>query len=155
VLGGGLALVLVNNGRLVLLLRGRVAAPPGQRPAVGRRQADSEGVATVGHWPGCWSLFGRHQAAGGLVTSSVSRVTGEGCRTAGESLTPCVWQNHLKVCFSRSYRRILDKARMHKHTHKHTVLNIKFKLKLLQIKWHVSEFLRKRSSLTIVTHSSS
>jgi hypothetical protein len=25
------------------------------------------------------------------------------------------------VCLPRSYRRILDKARMHKHTHKHTI----------------------------------
>jgi hypothetical protein len=44
------------------------------------------------------------------------------------------------VCLSRSYRGILDEARMRKHTHKHTVPNIKFKLKLLQIKCHVLGF---------------
>jgi hypothetical protein len=32
---------------------------------------------------------------------------------------------------------ILDEVRMRKHTHKHTIPNMKFNLKLLQIKCHV------------------
>jgi hypothetical protein len=35
---------------------------------------------------------------------------------------------------------ILDEARMRKHTHKHTIPNMKFNLKLLQIKCHVLVF---------------
>jgi hypothetical protein len=45
-----------------------------------------------------------------------------------------------EVYLPRSYREILDETRIRKHTHKHTVPNMKFKLKLLQIKYHVLEF---------------
>jgi hypothetical protein len=51
----------------------------------------------------------------------------------------------LGVCLSRSYREILDEARMHKHTHKHIIPNIKFKLKLLQIKCYVLEFIKDKA----------
>jgi hypothetical protein len=34
---------------------------------------------------------------------------------------------------------------MHTHTHKHTVPNMKFKLKLLQIKCHVLEFTKDKA----------
>jgi hypothetical protein len=55
-----------------------------------------------------------------------------------------VWQNHLRNegCLPRSYREILDEARMHKHTHTSVQYHIKFKLKLLQIKCHVLEFIK-------------
>jgi hypothetical protein len=48
--------------------------------------------------------------------------------------------SEMRGCLSRSYQGILDEARMRKHTHKHTVPNMKFKLKLIQIKCHVLEF---------------
>jgi hypothetical protein len=44
------------------------------------------------------------------------------------------------VCRPRSYWGIIDEARIHKHTHKHTIPYMKFKLKLLQIKCHILEF---------------
>jgi hypothetical protein len=34
---------------------------------------------------------------------------------------------------------------MHKHTHKHTISYMKFKLKLLQIKYHVLKFTKDKS----------
>jgi hypothetical protein len=40
---------------------------------------------------------------------------------------------------------ILDEARMHKHTHKHAVPNMKFNLKLLQIKCHVLGFITDKA----------
>jgi hypothetical protein len=49
------------------------------------------------------------------------------------------------VCLPRSYRGILDEARMRKHTHKHTIPNMKFKLKLLHIKCHVLGFTKDRA----------
>jgi hypothetical protein len=46
-----------------------------------------------------------------------------------------------RVGLSRSYRDILDKARICKHnTYKHTIPYMKFKLELLHIKCHVLEF---------------
>jgi hypothetical protein len=42
----------------------------------------------------------------------------------------------------RSYRGIFDKARMHKYIYNHTISYMKFKLKLLQIKCHVLEFIK-------------
>jgi hypothetical protein len=66
VLGGGLSLVLVNNGRLVLLLRSRVAAPAGHRRAAGRQQTGFEGASTAGRRPG------GVKAVGGRATSSAS-----------------------------------------------------------------------------------
>jgi hypothetical protein len=36
-------------------------------------------------------------------------------------------------------------VRIHKHTHKHTIPNMKFKLKLLQITCHVLEFTKDKA----------
>jgi hypothetical protein len=49
------------------------------------------------------------------------------------------------VYLPRSYWGILDEARMRKHTHKYNVPNMKFKLKLSQIKCHVSGFTKDKA----------
>jgi hypothetical protein len=52
----------------------------------------------------------------------------------GKSITVIEPHQKLGVCLPKSYRGILDETRMHKHTYKHTIPYMKFKLKLLQIK---------------------
>jgi hypothetical protein len=84
----------------------------------------------VGPWLQCTA---RRPATHGLPKGRL----GHGL-TAWSSVTepPQKWG----VCLPRSYWGILDEARMRKHTHKHIVPNMKFNLKLLQIKCHVLGF---------------
>jgi hypothetical protein len=80
----------------------------------------------------------------GVATGRDARSSGAGKATTGRGVwarTTLEWW----VFLLRLYWRILNEARIHKHTHKYTVTNIKFTLKLLQIKCHILWFIKDKA----------
>jgi hypothetical protein len=84
----------------------------------------------------------RRRRPGVLDDGAIGGVNGRGCSTAEQ---PCDrTTSKMRGSSPKIISGILNEARIRKHTHKHTILNTKFNLKLLQINSHVLGFTKDK-----------